>query len=263
MSRRRVPTLFRRHPKRKQGVVEARCVDDRSACSRRARMAAGALAVAALLVGVAACSSADLAEQDYRQHYPVGVANHTAVAVVTQPEAGRPFSAQDAMALEQIGKDHLRRGSGPVTVTVAPSSGGADAKAAAQAFGERVAAAIRVPPADVKVVVAAGTAQRPDTALVEAPVWVAEIPECGNFDTQPTPDWQNGSSPNFGCATQRNIGLMVQDPADLVRMRESSGREGSRSADVLDKYGRGVATGSAKEAGGSSNISNVGSGSGQ
>lgn len=51
----------------------------------------------------------------------------------------------------------------------------------------------------------------------------AVLPECGRFQdedhifTFSTPN--NKPSMNYGCATQRDLGLMMQDPLDSVRMR--------------------------------------------
>lgn len=61
-------------------------------------------------------------------------------------------------------------------------------------------------------------------------------------------------------AVERNRALMVQNPADLLRARPSSGRDGNRAADVLGKYGRGEATGSAPEALSAGSVSSVGHG---
>lgn len=59
-------------------------------------------------------------------------------------------------------------------------------------------------------------------------------------------------------AVERNRAMMVQNPADLVRAREASGRDANRSIDVLGKYGRGEATGSAPEAMANGSVSSVG-----
>lgn len=61
-------------------------------------------------------------------------------------------------------------------------------------------------------------------------------------------------------AVERNRAMMVQNPADLVRAREASGRDGNRATDVLGKYGRGEATGSAPEAMAAGSVSSVGQG---
>ena len=98
----------------------------------------------------------------------------------------------------------------------------------------------------------------PGLAMVTVPVWGADLPDCGSWLWEPNPDFSNRDTANFGCATQRNIGLMVQNPADLVRPRGTSDRDGSRAVDVLDKYRRGASTNSAKEDTGGSSASQIG-----
>ncbi len=42
------------------------------------------------------------------------------------------------------------------------------------------------------------------------------MPECGHFERAASPNWQNQTSSNFGCATRSNLAAMVANPADLV-----------------------------------------------
>ncbi len=53
---------------------------------------------------------------------------------------------------------------------------------------------------------------------------------------------------NFGCAAQRNFGVMVANPADLVAMRAPGPGDTARRNVVLGKYRAGEPTG-AKRAG--------------
>jgi pilus assembly protein CpaD len=194
---------------------------------------------------------------DYNQRYPLSVSQHTAVTVIDEPAAGRPLTDADLTSLEQLGRQHLYRGAGPVRVTVAAPPGDA-AQTRAKAFALQVAAGLQLPASDVIVAVVGTNTQRAGKALVQAPVWVAKVPTCGEFDRHPTPDYRNGDMPNFGCSIQRNVGLMVQNPADLVRMRADTGRSGARAVDVMDKYVKGAATDSAKEHTSGSTASDIG-----
>ncbi len=218
-----------------------------------------ALLPIAFALALAACT--DQSDYDYRQRFPVGVSSHTTPLVVARPEAGAPLPQAIAVALGDVGRDHLRRGAGPVVVSVATAEDKPDAKAAAAAFGQSVAGALNLPESDIQVQVTIGGTEAVGPAVVAAPIWVAEVPSCGDFAWSPTPDWNNTDTANFGCATQRNIGLMVQNPADLVRARQETGRAGERAGDVLDKYGKGSATASEKEAGSTATISGVGTSS--
>jgi len=53
---------------------------------------------------------------------------------------------------------------------------------------------------------------------------------------------QNRPYWNFGCATQRNLAAMVDNPADLVQPRGETPAYEARRAMVLDKYRKGEST---------------------
>lgn len=192
---------------------------------------------------LAACSGgADLSEHDPRMTRPVAVERHAALAVLDVPSDGR-LSAFDSARLSRLAAESVRRGAGSVVV----ESGDA-------AFAALVADFLRRDGADVSVV-EGGAAT---TLRVSAPIWVAVVPECGTFARGANPDPTNAPNSNWGCAIERNRALMMQNPADLARAREPTGRDGGRAVDVLGKYGRGEATGSAAEAAGNGSVSSVG-----
>lgn len=53
--------------------------------------------------------------------------------------------------------------------------------------------------------------------------------------------------PNLGCANQRNLAVMVANPADLLGPRTETARSSERRDQVWGKYVKGAATGSAAE----------------
>ncbi|TAN54895.1 MAG: Type IV pili component [Magnetospirillum sp.] len=193
----------------------------------------------AALLALAACSEPmDMAIHDHHQRYPFQVESRSAVA--TLAAAGeRGFSRDDLAVLADLAREHVKRGAGAIAVT------GAEAERAAAELVR-----LGIDAASLSVKAAEGATE------VRVPVWVAIVPECGNFAKPLNPDWENAPNSNYGCSIQRNIGLMVSNPADLVRAREPSGRDGQRAADILDKYSRGQATGSVRE--GASTLSTVG-----
>lgn len=56
----------------------------------------------------------------------------------------------------------------------------------------------------------------------------ATVPNCPNWTLRASPNSQNRTTSNFGCAVNSNIAAMVADPADLVH-----GREGSSVGDTV------------------------------
>ncbi len=194
---------------------------------------------------LAACA-ADLSEHDYRISHPLNAEQKAAVAVFDRPSVGE-LSAFDRERLARLAAESLRRGAGGVEVGCNDP-----------AFAAQLAEALRQDGiTDVRIVAGKGEA-----AEIRVPVWAAVVPECGTFERGLNPDPDNAPHSNWGCSTQRNIGLMVQNPADLIRARAATGRSGARASDVLGKYEAGQATGSAQEAIKSGTTSAVATGGG-
>lgn len=73
--------------------------------------------------------------------------------------------------------------------------------------------------------------------------YVAQAPECGNWPTNLAREPQNLPYHNFGCATNRNFGNMVANPADLIEPRSETDRSSERRGVVWGKYVKGDHTG--------------------
>ena len=76
--------------------------------------------------------------------------------------------------------------------------------------------------------------------------YVAEAPTCGYWPTNLAREPNNGNYPNFGCANQHNLAVMVANPGDLLGPRTESDRPGERRDTAWDKYVRGESTASKK-----------------
>lgn len=76
--------------------------------------------------------------------------------------------------------------------------------------------------------------------------YVAEAPKCGHWPTNLADQRDNANYYNFGCANQRNLAVMVANPADLLGPRTEGERLGDRRDVVLDKYTNGKHTGADK-----------------
>ncbi|CAA7616841.1 CpaD family pilus assembly lipoprotein [Magnetospirillum sp. SS-4] len=216
---------------------------------------ASVIALLPLLLAAAGCA-ADMAEHDQRISHPVTAEQKTAIALFDRVD-GQDLSAFDRERLGRLAAESLKRGAGPVRIIVGARPG---EEAAGHDFARTLADGLRAGGvADIRVTVAGEAGGEPGAAEVRVPVWVAVVPDCGKFERGITPDYTNAPNSNWGCSIQRNMGLMVQNPADLIRARETSGRDANRASDVLGKYGKGEATGSAAEAKSSGSTSSVGS----
>jgi len=82
------------------------------------------------------------------------------------------------------------------------------------------------------------------TLRLHYPRMMAEAGPCGMWphDLGPTYErehWENRQYWNFGCAQQRNLAAMVENPADLVQPRSEVPPYTARRSTVLEKYRRG------------------------
>jgi pilus assembly protein CpaD len=85
------------------------------------------------------------------------------------------------------------------------------------------------------------------TIKLSYPKIVAEAGPCGLWprDLGPTFDrahFENGQYWNLGCATQRNLAAMVENPSDLVQPRSEAPVYTPRRTTVLEKYRKGEST---------------------
>lgn len=196
-----------------------------------------ALAMVLTTAGLAGCG-ADLVEHDYRLRHPIGVEQHTAILDIASLDA-------DHDRIAAFAADFLKTG-GKVMVTV---NGRAADDAEAIAFAQDIGATLRgfgvaAGEIDLRLAVNAGD-QR---AVLTYVFHVARPPQCGTWTKDISDNWTNAPTEQFGCATQRNIGAMVANPRDLLQIQDDQGRWGSRGSEVINKYQRGQATGSPKEA---------------
>lgn len=76
--------------------------------------------------------------------------------------------------------------------------------------------------------------------------FVAEAPECGQWNTNLADNRQNLGTPNIGCATQANLAAMIANPADLLGPRTVTPRSSERRDQAWDKYVKGDSTVSRK-----------------
>ena len=195
------------------------------------------LVLALLAVGLAGCG-ADLVDHDYRVRYPIRVEQHTAILDIGTIE-------EDQERLAAFAADFLKNG-GKVAVTV---NGRSADDAEAIAFAQDIGATLRglgLAAGEIDLRLAVNTADR--RALLTYVFHVARPPQCGTWTTDISNNLDNAPSEHFGCAIQRNIGAMVANPRDLIRVQDEQGRWGARSADIVNKYQRGATIASPKEA---------------
>ena len=87
--------------------------------------------------------------------------------------------------------------------------------------------------------------------------YVAEAPDCGqDWSENLARTYQNTPYPDFGCSNQRNLAVMVANPADLLGPRTMTSRDSNRRDDMYGKYVKGQSLGADAEAATIDKISN-------
>jgi pilus assembly protein CpaD len=219
----------------------------------RAFRLAGALVGLSVVLG--ACKhTGDVAvaepfPHDYRQRHPIAVeeANRSVVIFVGQARGG--LSA--AQRADVIGLAHvwLREGTGAITADVPVDT--PNARAAADSFRE-IQATLVAAGVPARGVVA--RRYKPDdprtmaTIRLNYPKISAVAGPCGLWPEDLGPSiknksyFENKQYYNFGCAYQRNMAAMVDNPADLVQPRSETPAYTTRRSAAFEKYRKGTST---------------------
>jgi len=205
-----------------------------------------------LAAGLAGCYTARSVEgdvpDDYRLRHPIALkdGNRSFELLIGTNRGGlAPAQRADVLAFAHAWK---RDATGGVIIDM--PSGTANERAAADSLREikSILVASGIPPAGIYV-----RAYRPANPIRLAAIRlnyskiVAEAGPCGLWPTDLGPAagteyWENHQYWNFGCATQRNLAALVDNPADLVQPRGEAPVYTARRTNVLDKYRQGQST---------------------
>jgi pilus assembly protein CpaD len=212
---------------------------------------AAALAGVAVVLGACNTDRALVASvpDDYRLRHPIAIqeANQSVVIFVGQARGGLSASQRaDVMGLAQT---WLREGTGTISADL--PVGTPNARTAADAFRQvrALLAAAGVPPRGIVV-----RRYRPDdlrtlaTIRLSYPKISAIAGPCGLWPEDLGPSIKNKSYfdnkqyYNFGCAYQRNLAAMIDNPSDLVQPRSETPAYTMRRTVAFEKYRKGTAT---------------------
>lgn len=233
-----------------------------------ARNSARALAAAALSLALAGCyaqrDTTGITPNDYRLRHPIAIKEgERTVEILLGTNRGglTPAQRADVLAFAQAWKKESTGG-----IIVDLPSGTPNEVAAADALREirSIFAAAGVPTYGVNV-----RPYQPADRLTLASIKlnyskiVAEAGPCGLWphDLGPSADpfyVQNKNYWNLGCASQRNLAAMVENPADLVQPRGETAIYAARRSVVIDKFRKGENPATVYTTGDKGTISNVG-----
>ena len=164
---------------------------------------------------------------DYREAYPLIVVKERLSLSIDVPAAGGALSADDADGLRRFVGDYLDRGQGRMVVE-------ADDARMRRLHELLRAAGLRSREITIRQGSAAGTDAR--LAVLSFFASAVKVPDCGDWSSSIGLNWSNRRHTNFGCSIQRNLGLMVVNPADLSGPGTMSNRDSPHSNTILYNY---------------------------
>jgi len=221
---------------------------EKAPIAKRRTAALRAVAVCGLAALLAGCYQPRIAKRDYpddfRQRHPITIKEgvHSAEVFLGRNRGGlTPAQRADVLAFAQTWR---REATGGIVVDV--PRGGAHDMAAADSLREihSIFAASGVPRNGVMI--RRYKPERSDLASIKLNYSkiAATAGPCGLWpaDLGPAADpayFENRPYWNLGCATQRNLASMVDNPADLVQPRGASPSYTARRSIAIDKYRKG------------------------
>ena len=219
---------------------------------RRALRIAGALAAVAVVLG--ACMHTEEAvtasiPEDYRLRHPIAIQEADRSVVVFVGHARGGLSASQRADVIDLAQTWLREGTGAISADLPVDT--PNARAAADSFREIQAllASAGVPPRGIIV-----RRYHPEdprqmaTIRLNYPKISAVAGPCGVWPDDLGPSiknkgyYDNKSYYNFGCAYQRNMAAMVDNPSDLVQARPETPAYTARRTEGFEKYRKGNPT---------------------
>ncbi|MEO6842065.1 MAG: CpaD family pilus assembly protein [Bradyrhizobium sp.] len=211
---------------------------------------AGALVGLAVVLGACTHTGDEVTTasipEDYRLRHPIAVqeANHSVVIFVGHARGG--LSADQRADVMGLAQTWQHEGTGPITADVPVDT--PNAAAAADAFREvqSLLAAAGVPPRGLILHRYHPNDPRQLAALrLNYPRISATAGPCGLWPEDLGPSIhdktyaENTSWYNLGCANQRNMAAMVDNPADLVQPRRETPAYTARRTEAFEKYRKG------------------------
>jgi pilus assembly protein CpaD len=218
----------------------------------RAFRIAGALVGLAVVLG--ACTHTEQAvtasiPNDYRQRHPIAIQEADQSIVIFVGHARGGLSAPQRADVMGLAQTWLREGTGAIKADVPVDT--PNARAAADSIREIQAllASAGVPPRGFVV-----HHYHPDdprqmaTIRLNYPKISAVAGPCGLWPEDLGPSiknkgyFENKSYYNFGCAYQRNMAVMIDNPADFVQPRPETPAYTIRRTEGFEKYRKGTTT---------------------
>ncbi len=195
-----------------------------------------------LALSLAACE-APKGSADYRVNHPVTASEEMMVLPIIGG-ATDLLAVGERTAFERFIREYHLRGQGAVAIQVRRQGIAEDVRLVREDQARQLligagvsAGAITLLPVE---------ADKGAVVVISFMANKVEVPECSDWSVGFSENWTSRVHSNFGCATQRNIGLTIADPGDLNSPATMSNFDGNKATSIIDTYRTGgAATGTA------------------
>ena len=187
--------------------------------------------------------------EDYRLRHPIAIEEATKSIVVFVGQGRGGLSAEQRADVIGLAQTWLHEATGAIDADV--PVGTPNARMAADSMREihALLAAAGVPPRGIVVRQYHPESPRFMAAIrLSYPRLSAEAGPCGLWPEDIGPSvknkgyLENKQYYNFGCAYQRNMAAMIDNPSDLVQARAETPSYTMRRSEAFEKYRKGVST---------------------
>jgi pilus assembly protein CpaD len=199
--------------------------------------------------GSVATPTRGAAPEDYRLRHPITVQEADRSIVLFVGHARGGLSATQRADVIGLARTWVTEGTGAIVVDVPANTSNARAAESAVHEARALLEASGVPRDGIKL-----RHYTPDdlrtlaTVRLTYPRMAAVAGPCGVWPEDLGPSikdpnyFENKSYYNFGCAYQRNMAAMVENPADLVQPRPETPSYTARRSEGFEKYRKGTTT---------------------
>jgi pilus assembly protein CpaD len=200
---------------------------------------------------------------DYRMRHPITIKESARTIELFIGSNRNTLDPDQRAQLLEFAQAWREEATGGVIIDL--PTGSTNARAAAEAMPEirSILTASGVPPRGIVVRKYPASGMALGVVRVNYPKITAQAGPCGIWPEDIGPSFnrdyfENQEYWNFGCANQRNLAAMVEDPADLVEPRAETPAYTPRRNVVIDKYRQGQDTATQRQTSTAGRITDLG-----
>lgn len=191
-----------------------------------------------VVLSVAACQSPPAGPPEYGERYSVTpVLTNYVLATEFEPGTGKMLYEHQGR-LQRFVKQYNRRGRSHFVIATTRDSAGDDAQRHMVEFQKRLERE-GIDPRRIDVRPGAAPLGNDHSVVLSFRGYEAGVPDCGDWTGASGFNPGNLPHTNFGCSYQRNIGLMLSDPGELLQAQDADQMDSNRSSLFVNGFRQG------------------------